>query len=763
MAKIKNKWLSRALSCALAVTLMAGTAVMTPVADIVGTNITAEALEESGVIYVPSEVNMSDITEGGFMLCRGMTIHNNTEDEISYKGYDDEDAEGLNAFGSFVTYSGNDLVIPADGAFSAAKIQKVERKKDSTSASGYSRTLCLFRCNSVAVVIASDKEIGCLEAGDRVSKGSSFHNTSSNAIEVEYTLADDETINTMIPADSTVTFDKVYNVTYVNTNGDNLRLEEYVPTRYTVNWRNYNGDILKTDHVIADTIPYYTGDTPQKEPDSDGTEYIFKSWNPTVKAIKADIDYTATYGRAVAFQENVIVYNGDVLSITGTVMLNKRPLSKKDHPISVEWSYGSYYLSISGSSYPVTGDYCGDADDVGVKFQPSGTKNNYKLVAVPAVYTVTWVDGDGNVIKTDSVEYGTAPVYDGEKPTKAPDENGKPYYFVGWKADDGTFYDITKNFPAVSENVTYTAVFKQAVEFEQGNTYHKGDIIGVSKSTYWIGANGKDGRNVGGRWYHNHAFLITNVSYTPDWSPNVYRFGPSYVFDIKDLINGGTDTIIVYAYKVHDNAEDAGLTVFGYYESPETHTMFNKFSEHLGDIDESFITFVNSTDGTPEIVLTYPVTGEILTQGTDYKVEYNGGNTAAVIGIGRFSGELQVNCAVLPREMKSSVTNRRKAGNNAKATLSGEWYLPKNATNIQAGIARLSTDDTAVTNYDVYKNGVKKASALKTTSGKYSFSLLVNSTHANQNLYTVTYVTYEIDGVPFVSISKAFTGYPNPA
>ena len=43
MKKMKNKWLSRALACALAVTLVSGTAVMTPVADIVGTNITANA------------------------------------------------------------------------------------------------------------------------------------------------------------------------------------------------------------------------------------------------------------------------------------------------------------------------------------------------------------------------------------------------------------------------------------------------------------------------------------------------------------------------------------------------------------------------------------------------------------------------------------------------------------------------------------------------------------------------------------------------
>jgi len=43
MAKKKNEWLSRALACALAVALTAGTAVMTPIADIIGTNITANA------------------------------------------------------------------------------------------------------------------------------------------------------------------------------------------------------------------------------------------------------------------------------------------------------------------------------------------------------------------------------------------------------------------------------------------------------------------------------------------------------------------------------------------------------------------------------------------------------------------------------------------------------------------------------------------------------------------------------------------------
>ena len=155
-------------------------------------------------------------------------------------------------------------------------------------------------------------------------------------------------------------------------------------------------------------------------------------------------------------------------------------------------------------------------------------------------------------------------------------------------------------------------------------------------------------------------------------------------------------------------------------------------------------------------------TADLLTEGTDYTVTINNDSTVTVEGAGSYTGKVQKDYIVLDRKAVSSVANRRRAVHNAKANLSGEWYLPKNATNIKAGIARLSTDDTNVTKYDVYNNGVKKASSLKTTSGKYSFSVVLNSTHANQNLYAVTYVTYEIDGVPFVSLSNVFTSYPNP-
>jgi len=257
-------------------------------------------------------------------------------------------------------------------------------------------------------------------------------------------------------------------------------------------------------------------------------------------------------------------------------------------------------------------------------------------------YTVEWKNDNGTVLETDTnTEPFTTPVYDGDTPVKQTD-NDYVYTFKGWTSDGGeTVYTANDTFPAVSENVTYTAVFDEFV------IIHEDDV------------------------------------------------------------------------------------------------------------------FVNSTTTTPEVFVADCRTGAVLTEGTDYILEI-ADDTVTITGKGSYTGRVQKDYIVLDRKTVSSVANRRKAGVNAKASLSGEWYLPKNATNIKAGIARISTDDTNVTNYDVYKKGVKKSCALKTTSGKYSFSLLMNSTNAKQNLYVITYVTYEIDGKKLTSISKVFASYSNP-
>ena len=94
-------------------------------------------------------------------------------------------------------------------------------------------------------------------------------------------------------------------------------------------------------------------------------------------------------------------------------------------------------------------------------------------------YTITWKDEDGTVLKTESVEYGKMPVYDGDTPTKE-DDSEITYVFAGWDP----------NVQSVTEDAVYTAVFTDADLITIGQYYRtsprsgekNGDIIPFSKS-----------------------------------------------------------------------------------------------------------------------------------------------------------------------------------------------------------------------------------------------------------------------------------------
>ena len=314
---------------------------------------------------------------------------------------------------------------------------------------------------------------------------------------------------------------------------------------------------------------------------------------------------------------------------------------------------------------------------------------------------ITW-DNQG-IITTQELDCGTIPSY-GSTPTKNATAQ-YTYTFTGWN-DGTTTYAPDATLPQVEENVTYTAQFT-------GTT-----------NTYTVNWKNEDGT----------VLETDTVEYgtTPTAPTNPTKTATaqySYTFSNWDKEITAVTGDVTYT------------------------ALFDEFVIiHDDDV------FVNSTTTTPEVFVTDCRTADLLTEGTDYTVTINNDSTVTVEGAGSYTGRVQKDYIVLDRKAVSSVANRRKAGNNAKATLSGEWYLPKNATNIKAGIARISTDDTNVINYNIYRYGMKKFSTLKTTSGKYSFSLLMNSTHAIQNLYTITCVTYEVDGKTFTSISDVAQG-----
>ena len=79
--------------------------------------------------------------------------------------------------------------------------------------------------------------------------------------------------------------------------------------------------------------------------------------------------------------------------------------------------------------------------------------NTVTVTAKLASYTVTWKDGDGKVIETDStVYYGATPEYNGATPTKQQTETTVYTWNNGW----------TPAVEAATANVEYTAIFDEA-------------------------------------------------------------------------------------------------------------------------------------------------------------------------------------------------------------------------------------------------------------------------------------------------------------
>ena len=181
----------------------------------------------------------------------------------------------------------------------------------------------------------------------------------------------------------------------------------------------------------------------------------------------------------------------------------------------------------------------------------------------------------------------------------------------------------------------------------------------------------------------------------------------------------------------------------------------------LADVAEIAVDYIIAGDDMPTVTVNDTTTNTILELDTDYTVSYSGDTTkpgTATVTItakdgSTYIGSVTKEFVVLGKAMTSTISERKKVGKNTKVTLTGTWNIPKDAQNIKGGIARLSTNDTGITKYDVYNNGVYKTSAITSPNAKYSYSLTMNSANASKNLFAVTYVTYEIDDKQFVSIS----------
>ena len=230
-----------------------------------------------------------------------------------------------------------------------------------------------------------------------------------------------------------------------------------VEQEYTVTWVDGNGKTLYSEKVKYGALPAYAGEEPTKTATTQYT-YTFNGWNPQIEAVKGDVTYIAQFTATVNKYTITIRYNDQQVMVSGAGTYN-------------------YGTQVTISITPKTG--C-EIDSITIGDSPWGTFNpngdtakvevtgNITIVVTSSIktFTITWVDGDGNTLKTETLEYGATPSYSGKTPTKA-DQGNYRYEF------NGTW---SPAIAPVTQNATYTAQFAEILKTTTLTIQVKGGI-----------------------------------------------------------------------------------------------------------------------------------------------------------------------------------------------------------------------------------------------------------------------------------------------
>jgi len=216
---------------------------------------------------------------------------------------------------------------------------------------------------------------------------------------------------------------------------------------YKITWIDGDGSTLAEDTVASGETPSYNGEkSPSKEADAQYT-YTFKGWDPAIAPATQDQVYTAQFDFTV--NEYLITWvdgNGNTI-YEEMVPYGQNPYySRNDAP--TKQGDAQYSYEFAGRWEPALAPVDGEATYT-AQFNTITNK-----------YLITWVDGNGDTLLEEEVEYGTVPSYTGNTtPEKDPDDYS--YTF------NGSWDPVPA---AVTGTATYTAQFDSTlIDNSQGN------------------------------------------------------------------------------------------------------------------------------------------------------------------------------------------------------------------------------------------------------------------------------------------------------
>ena len=224
--------------------------------------------------------------------------------------------------------------------------------------------------------------------------------THADAIK-EPTVTIEYSFNGWTPTPTLVAGDATYTATFLES-----------PRKYEITWVDGNGDTLKTEQVGYGSTPAYNWDIPTKTATAQYTYTFNNTWIPAIVSVVGDATYTAQFDSAVnKYNITFVDEDGTVLKAAtaydyGTAAAD---ITKPADPTKAKDA--QYTYTFAGWSPAVSAVTCEVAADC---------NKTYTATYTPHIrsYTITWKDGDGETLKTDTVEYGQTPSYNWDTPTK---------------------------------------------------------------------------------------------------------------------------------------------------------------------------------------------------------------------------------------------------------------------------------------------------------------------------------------------------------
>ncbi len=245
---------------------------------------------------------------------------------------------------------------------------------------------------------------------------------------------------------------------------------KWTPEVYSVTLKNYDGTVLATENVSYGSIPQYSA-TPEKPSDAQYT-YAFSKWvdeagnDASLSNIDKDVTLTATFTSTLRSYK-IIFKNGEQVLKEDDVNYGTLPAAPTETPTKeADAQYTYTFKGWDKEIAEVTGEATYNAE-----FTP--TLRSYKI---------TFKNGE-QVLKEETVNYGTLPTPPADMPTKEADAQ-YTYTFKGWdKTVENVTGEATYNAEFNSTLRSYKITFKNGEQVLKEETVNYGTLPAAPTET----------------------------------------------------------------------------------------------------------------------------------------------------------------------------------------------------------------------------------------------------------------------------------------